>query len=70
MPRFVIPKFSRNKGQGEGINPSLIPPGRYDPFAAAQAAPETVPAPPAPTRPGWASDRFTEEQTEQERVAG
>ena len=70
MPRFVIPRFSR-KVQAQGIHPSLIPPGRYDPFAAAaQASEETAQAAPAPTRQGWASDRFTEDTTEQERVAG
>jgi hypothetical protein len=70
MPRFVIPRFSR-KGHSEGIHPSLIPPGRYDPFAAAAHAPEeSAQAAPAPTRQGWASDRFTEDTTEQQAVAG
>lgn len=70
MPRFVIPGFSR-KVQAEGIHPSLIPPGRYDPFAAAaQASEETTETEPTTTRQGWASDRFTEDITEQEPVAG
>jgi hypothetical protein len=70
MPRFVFPRFSR-KAESEGLHPSLIPPGPYDPFAGAAQAPEEIaPATPAPARAGWASDRFTEETTEQEPVAG
>jgi hypothetical protein len=69
MPRFVFPRFSRNKGQAEGIHPSLIPPGPYTPFAASPAPEESAQAA-VPTRQGWASDRFTEGATEQEPVAG
>jgi hypothetical protein len=70
MPRFVFPRFSRNKDQAEGIHPSLIPPGPYNPFGAAAQAPEETARAAAPTRQGWASDRFTEDTTEQQRVAG